>query len=181
MESNHKNFLEFNGRNIYTLANDGVYYVALKPICESLNVNWQAAHKRLLEDKILSELSSEQTIVAADNKLRKMSCLPERYVYGWLFSLNSASEDLKKYKLKCYDLLYDYFHGAMTARLSELRAKSEAELLIETLEEKLQESPEYLALQEARAMLKYKGRVLKQLDKELQEGQINLFGVGLLN
>lgn len=177
MDQNYKNFLEFNGRNIYTLANDGVSYVALKPICESLNVNWQAAHKRLLEDKILSELSSEQTIVAADNKLRKMSCLPERYVYGWLFSLNSQSEELEAYKLKCYDLLYDYFHGAMTARLSELRVKSDAEVRIEQLKAALLETPEYKELQEEQAKVKNQGKVLKQLDIELQKGQTNLFGL----
>lgn len=177
MEQHHKNFLEFNGRNIYTLANDGISYVALKPICEALNVNWQAAHKRLLEDKILSELSSEQTIVAADNKLRKMSCLPERYVYGWLFSLNSQSEELEAYKLKCYDLLYDYFHGSMTARLTELRVKSDAEIKIEQLKAALLETPEYKELQLAEAVVKNQGKVLKQLDRELQKGQTNLFGM----
>jgi len=180
MDNSIKNFLEFNGRNIYTLSSDGVSYVALKPICESLGVNWQAAHKRLLDDKILVQLSSEQTIVAADNKLRKMTCLPERYVYGWLFSLNSQSEELEAYKLKCYDLLYNHFHGAMTARLSELRVKTEAEIRVEQLETALLESPQYLELEAAKAKIKSQSKILKKLDSDLQKGQASLFGLPTL-
>lgn len=107
--------------------------LALKPICEALNVDWINQFKNLKDDVFLSQLLSEQTMVGADGKLRKMVSLPEKWVYGWLFSIRSESEELKLYKIKCYELLYDYFRGAMTERLQALRVKTDAELRLERL------------------------------------------------
>ena len=181
MDNSTKNFLEFNGNHLYTLSNDGIIYIALKPICAALKVDWQAAHKKLISDEMLAPVSSIQTMQINDDQMRKYVCLPERYVYGWLFSLNSASEELKKYKLKCYDLLYDYFHGAMTARLSELRVKTEAEIRIEQLEAALLETPQYLELEAAKEQVKIQNKILKKLDTDLQKGQASLFGPSTLN
>lgn len=58
-------FLEFNGKRISILLADGSWWVAVKPVFEALNIDYQAQHKAILNDEILSQLSSEQTIVAA--------------------------------------------------------------------------------------------------------------------
>ena len=181
MDSSTKNFLQFNGIALYTLSNDAIIYIALKPICTALRVDWQAAHKRLISDEILLPVSSIQTMQINDDQMRKYVCLPERYVYGWLFSLNSNSEELKKYKLQCYDLLYNHFHGAMTARLSELRVKTEAEIRVEQLEAALLESDEYKELEAAKMRIKLQNKILKKLDTDLQKGQASLFGPSTLN
>ena len=72
MKKDIKKFLEFNGKTIYFAAADGQYWIAIKPICEALNVDYIRQFKNLQIDKILGELLSEQTMVAADGKLRKM-------------------------------------------------------------------------------------------------------------
>ncbi len=177
MDNSTKNFLEFNGRSIYTMSADGISYVALKPICQALGLNWKYVHERLLLDEILGGVSRNIGIHDTTNRIQKMTCLPERYVYGWLFLLNSTSTELKEYKLKCYDLLYDHFHGAMTARLSELRVKSDAELLVEVLENEISKTEIFKQLQEAKATVAMHGKVLKKLDKDLQKGQSSLFGL----
>lgn len=179
MENQTKNFLEFNGKSIYFLGVDGTTWVALKPICEALNVNWNRQFQNLKDDEILTQLFAEQQMVAADGRLRQMIALPEMYIYGWLFSINSESEELKKYKLTCYKILYNHFHGAMTARLSELRVKSEAELRIEQLESALLDTPEYKELQDEKAKVKNQGKILKKLDDDLQKKQTNLFAAML--
>ena len=84
--ANLKEFLEFNDQTMYFTLVNGQWWIALKPICLALNVDWEAQRKSIKQDSILGELPSEQTVVAADGKQRKMVCLPELYIYGWLFS-----------------------------------------------------------------------------------------------
>ena len=69
---------------------------------------------------------AEQTVVAADGKLRKMVCLPEFFIYGWIFSIQSQNEDLQTYKLECYRVLYEHFHGTIGGRKDLLKQKAQA-------------------------------------------------------
>lgn len=175
---NLEKFLEFNGKRISILLADGSWWVAVKPICEALNVDYISQFKNLQSDEILSQLLSEQTTVAADFKLRSMVCLPEKYVYGWLFSIRSESLDLKAYKLKCYDILFAHFHGALTGRISALNKKTETELEILDLQEKLDaqllDSEEYKRIQELKKVQKGITKTLKELDVDLIQGQLSL-------
>ncbi len=41
----HQKFLEFNGKNIIFLNVDGTYWIALKPICEALGVDYVRCFK----------------------------------------------------------------------------------------------------------------------------------------
>lgn len=36
----HEKFLQFNGKTIYFQSYDGQFWIAIKPICEILNVNY---------------------------------------------------------------------------------------------------------------------------------------------
>ena len=36
----HEKFLQFNGRDIYFVAVNGQYYIAYKPICDVLNLEY---------------------------------------------------------------------------------------------------------------------------------------------
>lgn len=176
---NIEKFLELNGKKISILMADGTWYIAVRPICEVLNVDYHAQYKSILSDDILAQLLSEQTTVAADGKLRKMLCLPEQYVYGWLFSIRSNSPELKQYKKLCYDILYRHFHGALTGRMNALNEKTETELEIIELQEKLDAqlsaSAEFKRIQELRHKQKQITKTLKDLDAELLSGQLSLF------
>jgi prophage antirepressor-like protein len=80
-------FLEFNGKTLSFLSVDGEYWVALKPICEALGVDYIRSFRNTKEDVIFGQLLSEQTMVAADGKSRKMASLPEKWIYGWIMQL----------------------------------------------------------------------------------------------
>lgn len=178
MEKRLEKFLEFNGKRIAVLLADGTWWVAVRPICEALGVDYHAQYKNLQEDEILGELLSKQTTVGGDNKMREMVCLPEKFVYGWLFSLRSESQDLKIYKRKCYEVLFDHFHGALTGRMTALTERSQTDLEIIELQEKMNEkllaSEEYQRIQELKAKQKQIAKRLKDLDAELLTGQLSL-------
>lgn len=173
MEKKTAQFLEFNGKRINVLTADGQWWVAVKPICEALEIDFQAQHRSILTDEILGQLSSEQTMVAADGRLRKMTCLPEKYVYGWLFAIRSDSPGLLQYKRECYDILYNHFHAPIAGRMNTLSEKSAIDMEIETLEQKMLESEEYLKIQELKKRKTAINARLRQLDKELT-GQLQL-------
>jgi hypothetical protein len=106
---NTKKFLEFNGKAVYFLAKGGTYWIAIKPICEALNVNFDRQFKNLKTDPILSQICSLQPMTGADGKTHKMISLPERFVHQWLFSIKSESPQLLKYKRTCFELFFPGF------------------------------------------------------------------------
>ena len=115
----HQKFLQFNGKNIVFLKVDGTYWIALKPICEALEVDYVRCFKNAKNDPILGPALSKQTMQVSKNglsQLRNVTCIPEEFVYGWIFSLKSESEQLTDYKRTCYSLLFNHFHGTITNR-----------------------------------------------------------------
>lgn len=170
-----QNFLSFNEKTIYFKEVGNEYWIAIKPICEALNVDYIRAYKNISEDKNLSQLLSEQTMVGADNKNRKMVCLPEKYIYGWLFSLRSKSEALKQYQMKCYEVLFNYFNGALIGRKKLLEKQADTQKKIERVEQELKSNPQYLQLitlkQESEQIKQY----LKKIDKQIIEETPSLF------
>ena len=178
MSKSIEKFLEFNGKRISVLCADGTWWVAIRPICEALGIKYEAQFERLQNHRILGQLFRKQGMVAADNRFREMVCLPEKYVYGWLFSINSEKPELIEYQQTCYDILYNHFHGTMTGRMNALSQKTETELEIIDLEEKLKtkllESEEYNRIQELKKKHKSIAKTLKDLDVELLAGQLSL-------
>lgn len=175
MKNSIKKFLEFNGKAILFKSIDGQFWVALKPICEALYVQWINQFQRLKEDKILGQLLSNQIMVGADNRSRKMVALPEKYVYGWLFSIQSGSDALQNYKLKCYEVLYDYFHGSIGARSVTLIQKATDEQELAELEETLKVNTDFKRYNELKGRIARSGIVLKQLDKNFVDSQLSMF------
>jgi len=176
METQIKKFLEFNGKAILFLQVDGTYFVAIKPICEALEVDFIEQFKQIKSDPVLSQLLWNTTMVASDEKLRKMACLPEKFIYGWLFNIKkSKSEHLLEYKWKCYEVLYDYFHGTITHRQKLLKEKTKAELEIDVLEEKLEYNEDYRRLKDLKASIKDAGRALRNMDKDIINAQLDLW------
>ena len=175
MKTETKKFLEFNGKTIFFIAADGKYWIAIKPICEALGVHYEHQRELLKTDEILSELPRQHGVVAADGKLRKMVCLPEFYIYGWIFNINSASPELLKYKWECYKVLYNYFHGMITQREQLLKTKTLDELEIERLEAELEDSEQYKLIVELKKRNKQKLTQLRNLDKSLVDSQLDLW------
>ena len=167
----HQKFLEFNGKKIIFLSVDGTYWIALKPICEALNINSDRAYQNVKNDPILGSEHAVQHVQVENNGIiqgRKMTCIPEQFVYGWIFSLRSDSDELTEYKRTCYKLLYKHFHGTITNRKELLLQRNELDTQIHTIKQSLKEEDEkYKQLQELQNRRKTVSTQLNSIDKEL--------------
>jgi len=98
-----------------TIYQNGEKRVAIKPICQALGVNYESQFTRLKTDPILSSTIATVAMVGADGKNREMTSIPLRYVFGWIFRIDSrnvsetAREAVERYQLECYNALYNYF------------------------------------------------------------------------
>lgn len=174
MEARIKKFIEFNGQILHFVAIDGTYWIAIKPICDALEIEYTRAFKTIKSDPILSDVLAKQPMRDTKNRLQEMVALPEKYVYGWLFSIRSGSDALLIYKRKCYDVLYEYFHGSITKRHQALLNKSEALARLEDLENSLMSNPEFKEYSNTKAQIMRIGKELKELDDNLVNGQLRL-------
>jgi len=164
-------FLQFNGKNIYFLAVDGTYWIAVRPICGEIK-----------EDRKLGGEVSEQPLHDASGRLQKMVCLPEKFIYGWLFQIkysntmsDTTKENLSTYKWECYQILYDHFHGAITGRTNALKEKTTLDATIAELEKKVMESKDYQRLEELRDKKKAVNASLRKMDNDIVSSQMALW------
>ncbi|MDR2042474.1 MAG: phage antirepressor N-terminal domain-containing protein [Tannerella sp.] len=102
-----------NGVSIL-IGDDAERPVPIKPICDALGIDVDSQRKRIKRDEILGTRNSLVRAVAADGKEREMFCLPLKFILGWLLSIDTSrvNEDSRplviKYKLECYNALYEY-------------------------------------------------------------------------
>jgi hypothetical protein len=121
--------------------NDENQNVPLRPICDALGLDHSAQVQRVKRSKILSSVVVMITTTGSDGKEYEMICLPYKFIFGWLFSLDisrvseEAQPIVEKYQQQCYDALYDHFVGARkflewkekeVARLSEIERAARA-------------------------------------------------------
>ena len=167
----HQKFLEFNGKNIVFINADGKYWIALKPISEALNIDTNRSYQNAKNDPILGpELAIQQMQVSKNGKsqLRNVTCIPEEFVYGWIFSLRSDSDELNQYKKTCYKLLYQHFHGTITNRKELLLERTEIDTQIHNIKTALKEEDEkYKQLQKLQTKRKLISTNLNAIDNEL--------------
>jgi len=175
MKQSIKNFLEFNGKAIYFLSKDGQYWVAVKPICEALGVNFDRQYKNIKSDEILKDVYAIQPMRDTLNRMQNMVSLPEKFVYGWLFGIQSKSPELIKYKWKCYEVLYDYFKGSIGNREELLKEKKRVQDKIATLEVKFVNNDDYREMVSLKAKDMRIGKQLKESDKDVIDQQYEMW------
>ena len=106
--------------NVDIVSTSDEQLVAIKPICEAIGIDWEGQRQRIERDEILGSTACMIKAVANDGKEREMHAIPYRYVFGWLFSIDtykvneSARECVLAYKRECYDALYEHFTEPQT-------------------------------------------------------------------
>ncbi|MGJ1407456.1 phage antirepressor N-terminal domain-containing protein [Sphingobacterium siyangense] len=114
LEANQKTVAVVNEVNILLIEN-GEKLVPINPICDALGIDAKNQRDKIKDDDFLSSTGVLSTSVAADGKSREMYCLPLKYIFGWLFTINpknvkeEAKESVAKYRIQCYDILYRHF------------------------------------------------------------------------
>ena len=146
--------------------------VPIKPICEALGVNYTTQIEKLKKHPIYGSTVPLRGILAADGKLREMSCLPLRLISGWIFSIHpdnvkeEVREHLIEYQLKCNDVLYDYFFG--TYKRTNEQNRMEIALLEELADLNQQQ-------QQLKQTINEKRRKLEKLREERLKNEPQLF------
>jgi len=165
------NFLEFKGRNIVYLSKNGVYWIAVKPVCEAIKVDYIQQYKNIQEDEILRARLCKHTILVPGSKQpRRFVCLPEQLIYGWIFSIRSESKELREYKMECYRVLYEHFHGIITRRRVLIKEKADTKVKRRKVEHSLLQNSEYLEFTKLRAQELSISRKLRKIERcEIEE------------
>jgi P22_AR N-terminal domain. len=135
--------------------------VPIKPNCDALGIDSEGQRQRILRDEILNSTAFMIKVVAADEKEREMFCIPFKFVFGWLFSIdtsrvNPESKDaVIGYKLQCYDALYNYFTEPQTY------LKQKEAIIDRILEE----------YEKARNVFKFAKNILEEKKKQLDQAR----------
>lgn len=121
--------VSFNNQFLITLEQNGTYYIAMRPVCENIGLDWASQYSRIKRDDVLNSTIVIITMVAEDGKDRQMFCLPIEYLNGWLFGIDvnrckpEIRETLIKYKKECYQALHDYWFNGKAERQSAVKVE----------------------------------------------------------
>lgn len=123
---------KINGIDLVTVNHDGETYVPIKPVCTAVGIDFAAQYNKIQTDEFLQPVIAIIATTGADGKTYDMVCLPLKYVYGWLATINpgkvapEAREAVTRYRSECYDVLYDHFAGSLRRRVEENEAEIKA-------------------------------------------------------
>jgi hypothetical protein len=151
--------------------------VAIKPICKALGIAYSSQIQKIKEDEILNSVVLLSNTTGPDGKSYEMTCLPLKYIFGWLFTINPENvnpeikESLITYRRQCYDKLFDSF----TKRDSILKEKAMFQIEIDKLEEDLKTDPRYKKIQELKTSVKLASQDFNNLNKDVVNEQLDLF------
>ena len=116
MVMNQITSVDFHGDAIFAVEREGRPFVAIKPICMGLGLDWKSQFDRLQRDPILAEGMVIMTIPSPGGP-QETTCLPLDLVHGWLFTIDHdrVRPDLRDrvllYKRECYRALAEHFGG----------------------------------------------------------------------
>lgn len=123
--------INFNGVSIPVATKDGQSYLPIKPICEAIGIAFPPQNDKLKEHSILSSVVTIIVTTGADGKSYEMVCLPVKFIYGWLMTINpgkvapEARAKVEAYTLECYEVLYNHFHSRLAKQLDTNAAEIE--------------------------------------------------------
>lgn len=111
--------VNFRGDDLYGFENDDGVFVALKPIVESMGMDWSAQYRRVTRDPILSEGIAIMATPFGRGGDQEAVCLKMDLVNGWLFTIDSArikdqsvKDRVLLYQRECYGVLFRHFYKA---------------------------------------------------------------------
>jgi len=122
---------------IVQLGEDGNIYVALRPIVESLGLDWAGQLQRIKRDPVLSEETKTISVVITPTQMprergdgaKRYVCLPKQYLSGFLFGINAKRvrkelrEPVIKWQREAHLFLDAAFTGDAESAMEAMRQK----------------------------------------------------------
>ena len=122
---------------VIQLGGDGEIYVALRPIVESLGLDWSGQLQRIKRDPVLSEEIKTISVVITPTQMPRERgegakyyvCLPKQYLSGFLFGINAnrVREELRasviRWQREAHLFLDAAFTGDAESAMEAMRQK----------------------------------------------------------
>lgn len=125
--------VNFRGDQLYGFENDDGIFVVLKPIVESMGMDWSGQLQRVKRDPILSEGMVVMPTPFGRGGNQEAVCLKIDLVNGWLFTIDTSRikdeavrDKVILYQRECYGVLFKHFYRG---------AKADDHLVVEDHEE----------------------------------------------
>ncbi|HBK84275.1 MAG TPA: hypothetical protein DDZ41_11905 [Flavobacterium sp.] len=166
--------LIFNNQEVIYILKESEFYVAIKPVCQALNIKYVHQFETIKADAILGAAFRKYGTQVGGQK-REMVFLPEKLIYGWLFQIKSKSPEFLEYKNKCYEVLYNFFSGQLINRKKLLTLKAEIINKKNKIVISLSDNPkflEYLDLEKQHRAITFK---MNKIDNEEIKENLSLF------
>ena len=121
----------FHDAQVVCVMHDGKPFVALRPLCDALEIDWATQRRAIKNDPVLASTVGDLPTVGADGKARSMLCLPLDYLHGWLFKIDAGRyqpgdprrDRIIAYQRECYRVLAEYFLGGGARMDEQVRSK----------------------------------------------------------
>lgn len=116
--------IEFQSDRLTAVERQGEYFVAVRPICEAIGVDWSSQRKRINRDPILRQGVVMMTTAPGGYGPREL-CLRFDLVNGWLFTIDAgrvraaSRPKVLAYKAECHRVLFRHFYGAAAERIAK--------------------------------------------------------------
>ncbi|MBH2019527.1 MAG: phage antirepressor N-terminal domain-containing protein [Burkholderiales bacterium] len=113
--------VEFHGATLSATLIDGMPFVALKPICDAIGIDWEGQRVRIQGHPVLNSVACVTKATGTDGKQYNMLMLPLNKLNGWLFGVSvrrvrpELRERLTRYQAECFDVLARHFNAAPAA------------------------------------------------------------------
>lgn len=109
--------VNFRGDDLYGFENDDGIFVAVKPICDAIDLKWEGQRQRLHRDPVLREGTCVMQVAQSVFGVSEVTCLRMDLVNGWLFGIDSSRikdetvrEKVMLYQRECYSVLFKHFY-----------------------------------------------------------------------
>jgi len=106
--------IQFHNQSLIVLNHENKPYIAMKPVCENIGLDWHAQLNRINRHNVLNK---GVVMIATPTKggIQKLACLPISMINGWLFGIDTnrakpeIRQKLEQYQSECFDVLYNHF------------------------------------------------------------------------
>lgn len=116
--------VDFRSDTLVAVERDDGVFVAIKPICETLGVNWNKQLERIKRDAVLSE-GMTMMVIPSSGGTQETTLLRLDLVNGWLFTVDenrvrdeATRQRVLTYKRECHAVLFRHFYGRAAERPS---------------------------------------------------------------
>ena len=107
--------ISFHGQTVPVFSHNNQHYVAMKPICENIGLEWNAQFRRIKRNEILNSAVAMMATPSNGGE-QQMICPPLDYLNGWLFGVDARRvkpeirSRLLTYQRECFRVLNEYFN-----------------------------------------------------------------------